>query len=501
MPYIRCASGDWWFLVEAETGFVRELHYGAERLAVAIYCAVRGADWSTYPVVLSDLRWGETWCSWQTQAQGAPFSWSTEVRLDSAGFVLSIDGVASASFQTGRTGLCLLHPLSVCGLEVTVQHVDGSTERSAFPRLVVPHQPFLEMAALRYRAPSGVEVDIELEGEVFETEDQRNWSDASFKTYCHRLGDGRPYTVPAGGRVQQQIRIRCTGEARETLASREWEAPLPALSVWLDEATAEALTEGKQRGLSRVATDDPASLNLLAQVGLAVDLRLRGEQVASLPPTPPPAPGSTLWLVADGWTPEVEALARRMEGEWKPLGWELGYGSSANFAELNRSRPPQGLFDWLATAATPQVHTFDAWSILQNAESFASIGETIRAFAGMARVAVAPLRFESRFTGEDPRADSTLAVAYLLRALTQMAQGGVARVVTGKTSLLTREGSPVGALLRDLLELQAHTVQYSLREEVERMRLVGAQGNALYLVNPSPEEREGVEPFSCRKEG
>lgn len=500
MRYISCGQGKWSFLVERETGFVRELHYAGERVASAIYCAVRGADWSTYPVAISDLQWGDSWCSWQTRAVGAPFAWRTEARVDGSSFQMSIDGTASETFQTCRTGLCLLHPLSVCGLEATVTHVDGSQERSVFPRLVAPHQPFLEMAGLRYRAASGAEVEIQLEGEVFETEDQRNWSDASFKTYCHRLGDGKPYTLQAGQPVWQQIRIRCAGEAQGTPSERVWQAPLPALSVWLDSATEQALSNLKQMGVRRVAIEDPKALPLLAQVGIAVDLRLSVEQVGQTLPMPPPASGSTLWLVSDKWTLEVEALVQQVEAEWKPLGWELGYGSSANFAELNRSRPPQGRFDWLATAASPQVHTFDAWSILQNAESFASIGETMRAMDGEARLGVAPLRFESRFTGEDPRADSPLAVAYLIRSLASMAQGGFARVVTGRASYLLREGSSVGALLRDLERLQAHAVQYTVRDGVERVQFLGAQGSALYLVNPSPEEREGVAPFSSRRE-
>ncbi|MCS6829530.1 MAG: hypothetical protein NZ749_02690, partial [bacterium] len=110
MGYVRCSRGLWSFLVEEETGFVREVCYGGERLAVAIYSAVRGPDWSTYPVALSEMQWGEAWCSWRSQAQGAPFGWRTEVEVSSEGFHISIDGVASETFQTCRTGLCILHP-------------------------------------------------------------------------------------------------------------------------------------------------------------------------------------------------------------------------------------------------------------------------------------------------------------------------------------------------------------------------------------------------------
>ncbi len=500
MRYIQCAYGAWSFLVEVETGFVREVRYGSERLAVAIYSAVRAPDWGTYPVALSDLRWGERWCSWWSQAEGTPFGWKTEVEVDGDGFRMSIDGTPSESFQTCRTGLCLLHPLSVCGTEVVVRHVDGSEERSAFPTVVAPHQPFMEMAGLRYAAPSGVTVDITLDGEVFETEDQRNWSDASFKTYCHRLGDGRPYTIEAGQHVRQEVRICCHGEPTAPAPSGAAEAAMPALSVWLDTPTVDALLALREAGVFRVATDAPNVVPIAARAGVAVDLRLRHDALAQLTLLAPPAEGSTLWLVSDRWGAEAQEAVQRLQQEWQPLGWELGYGSSANFAELNRSRPPRGMFHWLATAASPQVHTFDAWSILQNAESFADIGATMRSFAGEARLCLGPLRFESRFTGKDPRADSPLAAAYLLLAISSIALGGYQRVIAGTASQLLNESSPVGAVLRDWLQLSAKTVRYTVRGDLRVVQFIGAQGTRLYAVNLSPQEVEGIPPFTFREE-
>lgn len=500
MRYIRCQKGHWSFLWEAETGFVRELRYGGERLAVALYCAVRGADWSTYPVQIFDVEWGETWCRWRSQAVGAPFSWLTEARLEEDGFRFYIDGVASQTFSTCRTGICVLHPLSVCGYEVSVRHVDGSTERSAFPKLVAPHQPFMEMAGMRYRTPAGLEVDFALSGEVFETEDQRNWSDASFKTYCHRLGDAKPYTIASGQRVWQEVRIACLGEPVQPAAPPSTVlAHMPLISANLDVSAQAQVRACQQLGLTRVTVGSVSQVE--AVTGVATDLVLRVEQIGSLQPVSPPTEtGSILWLISDRWSPEVESLVRYASQQWKPLGWELGYGSSANFAELNRSRPSQGMFDWIATAASPQVHTFDAWSILQNAESFADIGATMRAFGGSAALGVMPLRFGSRFTGEDPRADSVLSAAYLLRAFVYLALGGFRVVSVGQVSQLLRADSVVGSLLRDLLSFGVHTIRQEQEGGIERLELVGAGGTLRYLVNPSPEERNGLSPFTYKKE-
>ena len=49
-----------------------------------------------------------------------------------------------------------------------------------------------------------------MSGATFEMEDQRQWLDASFKTYCNRLSDPHPYLVSAGQTVEQSIDFRIT---------------------------------------------------------------------------------------------------------------------------------------------------------------------------------------------------------------------------------------------------------------------------------------------------
>ena len=44
-----------------------------------------------------------------------------------------------------------------------------------------------------------VELELLFEGDLFEMEDQRNWTDASFKTYCTPAGARLPPSMPAPG--------------------------------------------------------------------------------------------------------------------------------------------------------------------------------------------------------------------------------------------------------------------------------------------------------------
>src|SRR5699024_4989680 len=48
---------------------------------------------------------------------------------------------------------------------------------------------------------------VAFDGDTFEMEDQRNWTDASFKTYSRPLSLPFPYTVEAGAAVRQAVTI------------------------------------------------------------------------------------------------------------------------------------------------------------------------------------------------------------------------------------------------------------------------------------------------------
>ena len=82
------------------------------------------------------------------------------------------------------------------------------------PDLISPAQPIKDIAGLAFEI-EGVKLDIAFFGEVFEMEDQRNWSDASFKTYCRPLVEPFAYMIPAGSTVRQEIRIKAEGALRD----------------------------------------------------------------------------------------------------------------------------------------------------------------------------------------------------------------------------------------------------------------------------------------------
>src|SRR5262249_23606731 len=127
---------------------------------------------------------------------------------------LSFDAVAAAETEvlTNRTGFVVLHPLAgVSGRPVRVVHTDGSVALERFPALISPSQPIFDIRSLAYEIAPGVWATCAMQGDAFEMEDHRNWSDASYKTYIRPLGKPWPYVLPQGTRHEQSVRLSIAG--------------------------------------------------------------------------------------------------------------------------------------------------------------------------------------------------------------------------------------------------------------------------------------------------
>src|SRR4029077_10427181 len=99
-----------------------------------------------------------------------------------------------------------------------IEHVDGRKVKGKFPDLVNPVQPVLEIRSLTHAVMTGLEATVLMEGDTFEMEDHRSWSDASFKTYVRPLIRPWPYTLKAGEAVEQSIKLTLRGEVKGSTA-------------------------------------------------------------------------------------------------------------------------------------------------------------------------------------------------------------------------------------------------------------------------------------------
>ncbi|MBW3633503.1 MAG: hypothetical protein KY456_10815, partial [Chloroflexi bacterium] len=208
-----------------EGGDLRYVKLGEETVVLRLYAAVRDRNWNTIePRFLSyELDRHDDGFSVRFVAEHVSnevdFEWRGSITGTPAGVITAtMDGVARKDFLRNRIGWCVLHPMALAGVPARVETPDGTVE-GRFPDLISPHQPFFDMQSISYATPSG-EIAIRFEGDLWEMEDQRNWTDASYKTYSTPLRIPYPVQLQEGDRVWQQVIIEARGGEKVAPAAK-----------------------------------------------------------------------------------------------------------------------------------------------------------------------------------------------------------------------------------------------------------------------------------------
>src|SRR5687768_14979614 len=442
-----------------EAGDLRYIRLEGQEILRRVYVAVRDQNWGTIPMRLSNLAVEDASDSFRItydaeHIQGdIAFAWRGAITGDADGTItFNMDGKARSTFLRNRIGICVLHPIRECaGKPCTVEHADGSSEQSSFPDYIAPHQPFVEMRAITHEVVPGVRAEVRFDGDVFETEDQRNWTDASFKTYCTPLRIPYPVEIPRGSNVRQAVTLTLEGDVPRGDAAPRGSvgagAAMPEPDV-VRVTVADATTPLPQIGLAVASHGRPLTAtevgrlralrlaHLRADVALHrdgwdADLRRAAEQADAFG-----VPLELAVFVSDAAEAELGSLAAAWEAlrppvrtwlvfhrgekstrhEWVALGRGMlahldpaarfAGGSNAYFTELNRSRPPMHALDALAYSINPQVHAFDNATLAEAPEGQGATVESARALAGGKPVIVSPVTLRPRFnpdaTGPDP---------------------------------------------------------------------------------------------------
>jgi hypothetical protein len=432
-----------------EDGDLKNLSLGGVEIIRRIYGAVRDRHWGTVPGTISaeildvdddafrirytrEHRDGAIHFVWQAEIVGAP-----DGRLR-----FHFDGQAKSTFLRNRIGLCVLHPMQTCVDAACLAHdLDGSTRHLRFSNLVVAEQPipgFQDLAGLDHEVTAGVWCCLRFSGETFETEDQRNWTDASFKTYGTPNRIPIPVEIAEGTQVQQSIELRLATNSSTTKAPRFVPAAVPMdpkpTRVRVDLAGpplrklpplglaaaphGRPLSTPESSRLARLALahlraevhfGDPSwsdRLNLVtrdaAELGLPLELVLRWP--ADFPPDLVPLTRALAAARADvvrvlplqeghRTTPAaILAETRRALSEW---GVPIGIGTDGDLFQLSREHPSEQP-DFIAWSMNPQVHAFDWRSLAETPEASAvQVKSVATIFPGLPTV-VSPITFRPR---------------------------------------------------------------------------------------------------------
>ncbi|MEZ0168773.1 hypothetical protein [Microvirga sp. TS319] len=486
--------------VELEAGNLRYVRFRGHELLRAVSFIVRDRNWGTYNPRISNLFTEETEAGFRvtydavTADDHQEFRYSAEISGTSDGqLTFRARGRAATDFETNRTGFVVLHPASTAGRPARIEHVDGRVVEGAFPELIDPVQPMMDLRGLTHEAAPGLSVTCRMEGDTFEMEDQRNWTDASFKTYVRPLALPWPYRLAADTELEQSVTVTvedrgsATAPAGGTITVRLGDdaGPVPRLGLGLDPADAEDARAARgslaEIGPSYlICRHDPrqghgpdtlrAAIEIARDLGaqpwleavvLSIEQSAAEAEVAELGQMAvslgspfqvvliSPAPDLKCTLPGSIWpsAPPLDALYRAAREAFP--GAEIGGGMFSYFTELNRKRPPTELLDYVVFTTCAVVHAGDDRSVMEGLGSLPFIAKSARAIAGETPIIVGPSAIGMRDNpyGEapmanprnirqamnfnDPRQRGLLGAAWNIGYFSHLARGGAAAITLG----------------------------------------------------------------------
>ena len=441
-----------------DAGKLRWIRFGGAEALRGLAFVVRGAGWETYAPQITNL---------EIEEGEGRFRVGYDGRIDSAdgnlvfradivaenerSLVFTIEFRPESEFRTSRTGFVALHPVEgVAGEACTITHSDGTLEETAFPGLIMPLQPFFDIAAMRHQVSPGMWLTCHFEGaDPWETEDQRNWTDASYKTYYRPLALPYPYTLAAGETLRQVATLSIEGGSAavstvaggddgsvEIALGGETGTRMPEIGLGVaaserghldhgldllralgpghvvcecdprDPDAAESLSAGRAlaEGLDAEVVLEivvPCERPVADELAAAAEIAGRaGLAPAAIVPEQARLLKFTLEKIPALGIPDFDEVYGAARAAFP--GVRLGGGVFTNFTELNRNCAAPALFDFLTHATCAVVHEPDDRSVMETLQTLPDIVASAKAWAGGKPYRIAPSAIGMRFNPYGP---------------------------------------------------------------------------------------------------
>ena len=469
-----------------EEGALRHIKVGGIEIIRCIAFLVRDRDWGTLTPRLSLLSSESADTSFslhleaEFEAPTAILNVSIFVEAEQGKLTMRAEGIPNGIFETNRAGFTVLHPARLAGRPVSVKHSDSSIEESTFPFLIDPWQPFKDIKAITHFA-DGLSVDCTFTGDTFEMEDQRQWGDASYKTYVRPLALPWPYTLSQSQPLAQSVSVSWNRTNKRQLESNNnvlSEALFPETAILLTPKDAMKLIKHPedirqvlpQRLLCNLDTTTGAvaeSFEAYAKLQAVMPNLVFDLELICGFEDPPALELAQLRVAMDaaGFKPESVMLCPAVDRISTPPGsdWpncpplEEIHNASANtfgdlirgggmvtfFPELNRKRPPLEKLDFVSHSLCPIVHASDDLSVMETLEAIPHIIRSARAIIGDAEYRIGPSTIAMRhnpygqrtfpnpdlnrlcMADNDPRHGAAFGAAYVIGLATALADSGV----------------------------------------------------------------------------
>ena len=474
---MRITSGALSF--DYDGGALRRIRLGETEVIRGIAYLVRDRDWGTLVPEISQERIEPTQISYHARFESQGAALLVAVVIDFAdGLNFTAQAQAVGDFETNRAGFTVLHPITgVAGAPVRVEHCDGTLRDAHFPLLIAPWQPFQDLRALTHQS-GGWQIACRMEGDSFEMEDQRQWGDASFKTYVRPLALPWPYRIADGAGFDQAVTLHWQATAALQPAPSSHRAtgifPQTALVITAEEARQavrrprDLHTIQPQRLLCHfdATLHGPAELGAFAALQAVYDAaydleliaRCDGDLQAEFSQHARDLAASGLKVASIMVCPAVDRQSTPPGSAWPPCppladihgaaraafpGMVLGGGMVSFFPELNRKRPPVQLLDFVSHGLCPIVHDASDHAVMQTLEAVAHITASARAIIGEKPYRLGPSTMAMRqnpygsrvipnpglekvcMTDDDPRHRTVFGAAYVAGLAAALIGAGV----------------------------------------------------------------------------
>ncbi len=421
---------------------------GSEALR-GICFAMRDQNWDTVPPIVENLESESDEQGFRIQFdfswKSGPIQFAGQATLggNAQGTIAyRFSGDCQQDFLKNRLGFVVLHGAQLAGKPCHCLEVTGSQLQGVFPASISPHQPFKNLRSIRHSLDNGQELEVLMEGDTFEMEDQRNWTDASYKTYCTPLELPFPVQMKAGDSVSQKIELSLHGTPNDALpptasptrlslsnAAPSYSIPHIGLALSPDDSEPYSPAEIERLAtlhldhlridLHLVRPDWNESLahgqRLAKQIGASLEIALFANEQTSnavdalvVQIQSESIPVARYLVLHEDEKSTPAATIEQVEAKLRasaPAAQILA-GTDCYFAELNRQRPETRLLDGVCFSINPQVHAFDDASLIETLGAQTTAANDARAIADGKNVAVSPITLQPRFnpnaTGPEP---------------------------------------------------------------------------------------------------
>ena len=431
--------------LEYADGSLWNISYGNEEVFRRIYLVFQDINWTSRPFIIDNEEWQIDAKSFSAkiQMQGTCDAQNFSVDLlitgsESGEISYGFSGTTTETFLKNRLGLCLLHPVEhLAGRTCSLINPDGSIKKSEFPVNISPNQPFLNLAGISHKLESGMVATVKFDGEIFETEDHRNWSDASYKTYCTPISLPFPASIEVGTPIKQSINIsldwkesdsfEITEESNIVIHVSDQFIPLPKIGLGLNSDPSHLnLSEYvgfEELGIEHLRlslncldaskSDVEKALAITRKLNIELDLAVTADNpekvrtfLGSLGELSTQIRTVFVFSSQDKTTPVdfIKAAQERVADESKIAG-----GTDLYFTELNRNPDCANFVERINFSITPQVHSFDDRTLIQNTATQKTIGINAALIAPSKGISVGPITLRPRYNPNATQSDKDIS--------------------------------------------------------------------------------------------